>query len=111
MISLTLPVKAKSIFAKGWLVDCNKTGLATLSAIIYKATPKDILTTPWKKLAFSICENKGRRLDAPNHAASKRLYFCYIDRTIHLLQKSVIASLLLSSVVKRSGCVGPRRKP
>ena len=30
--------KAKSIFAKGWLIDCNRTGLTAMSVITNKAT-------------------------------------------------------------------------
>ena len=43
--SVTSRDKAKSIFEKGWLVDCNKTGLTALSVIIHKATHEDILAS------------------------------------------------------------------
>ena len=52
---------------------------------------------------FCICENKEADLPHGNREADQRLCFRYIDRTIPLLFKSKISSLLQSSVAVQPG--------
>ena len=52
---------------------------------------------------FCICENKDADQLRGNREAYQRLCFRYIDRTIPLLSKSEISSLLQSSVAVHPG--------
>ena len=54
-----------------------------------------------RKPAFCICENKDADQIRGNREADGRLCCCYIASTIHLLPKSEILSLYLSSVTAR----------
>ena len=52
---------------------------------------------------FCICENKDTDQLRGNRETDQRLCFCYIDRTIPLLSKSEISSLLQSCVAVQPG--------
>ena len=56
-----------------------------------------------RKLTFCTCENKDTDQLRGNREADQRLCFRYIDRTIPLLSKSEISSLLPSSVAVQPG--------
>ena len=56
-----------------------------------------------RKSTFCICENKDPDQLRGNREADQRLSFRYIDRTIPLLSKSEISSLLPSAVAVQSG--------
>ena len=56
-----------------------------------------------RKPPFRICENKDADQLRGNREADQRLCFRYIDSTIHLLSKSEISSLKLSSVAVQPG--------
>ena len=56
-----------------------------------------------RKPTFCICENKDADQLRGNREGDHRLCFCYIDRTIPLLFKSEISSLLPSSVAVQPG--------
>ena len=49
---------AKTIFAKGWLVDCNKTSLTAMSDITHKATHRNTLSHTLKNLVFAYVKRK-----------------------------------------------------
>ena len=56
-----------------------------------------------RKPTICICENKDADQLRGNHEADQRLCFLYIDRTIPLLSKSEISSLLPFSVGEQPG--------
>ena len=56
---------------------------------------------------FSICENKGADQPRGNREADQHLCFRYKDSTIPLLPKSIISSLMPSSVSVQSGLCRP----
>ena len=51
-----------------------------------------------RKTTFCICENKDAEQLRDNHEADQRLWFRYIDSTIHLLSKFELSSLNQISV-------------
>ena len=61
------------------------------------------LSCVMRKSTFCICENKDADQLHSDHEADQRLCFRYIDRTIPLLSKSEISSLLPSPVAVQPG--------
>ena len=59
-----------------------------------------------RKPAFCICENKDADQLRGNREADQRLCFRYTNSTIHLLSKSEISNLMLSSVIVQPGLCG-----
>ena len=63
-----------------------------------------------RKSAFCICENKDADQLRGNREADQRICFRYTDLTISLLPKSVISSILPSSLAVQPGLCGTGRK-
>ena len=97
---LTSRDKAKAMFVKGWLIECNKTGLAALSVIIHKATHGDIRAPPRDNLLLHMLKEKRGQMPGISLLISA-FVFCYIDRTFlyYKNQKFSYYLLWLNSLV------------
>ena len=77
----------------------NLKHISTSVSVVYfiheKQLPLSIchLSRVMRKPTFCICEYKDADQLRGNLEADQRLYFCYLDSTIHLLTKSEISSL------------------
>ena len=64
-----------------------------------------------RKLAFSICENKGADQLHGNHTADQRICFRFIDGMIPYFLNPKFQASSHNLWLYRSFCVGPGREP